>query len=70
MKIEEMSPMTPNSDKSPINPFWHDAYNMGEYLGTNVAVMFSNHSEKHCPYLIIVNRITGERKRITFEDNE
>lgn len=62
MKIIECKPFPPNS-----NPFKHDAFNMGEYLGSNVAIMFGNHSLSHCDYLYVINTETGERIRIEFK---
>lgn len=64
MRIEKMQPMLPNSDNSPINPFNQDHYHMGTYLGTNVAAMYANFEDQECHYLIILNRITGERIKI------
>lgn len=52
------------------NPFWHDHFNMGEMIGTNITIMFPCHQTEYCSYLIIVNTDTGERIRvnITKED--
>ena len=61
MKVEDMEPMPANS-----NPFNHDSYHMGHWVGKNVLIMMANHPEHECKYLIIINRETGERKRISF----
>lgn len=48
------------------NPFSCDCYNMGTTIGTNLLVMHGNHPSERCGYLILVNRETGERHRISF----
>lgn len=62
MNTSEMDPIEPGT-----NPYLSDAFNMGMTLGTNVVVMFGNHQNEECKYLIVVNTETGERLRITFE---
>lgn len=60
MQTEELLPnFPPNS-----NPFHHDAYHMGTTLGTNCTILFANHSDKECEYIIVVNTVTGERLKI------
>lgn len=66
MQIENMQPMVPNSDGTPFNPFNQDSYHMGVQLGSNVTIMMENFENSPCKYLIVINTITGERKRITF----
>lgn len=63
MEIVEKDSFPPDA-----NPFHYDAFNMGTYLGTNVALMYGNHPDQHCGYLIVVNRKTGKRMRIDFGD--
>lgn len=63
MKVSYLESFPPNS-----NPFHHDFYNMGTNIGTNVTVMMGNHDNEECRYLIIVDRKTGKRLRITFEE--
>jgi hypothetical protein len=48
------------------NPFNHDLTNMGQHVGTNCMVMFKNHPNDYCPYLIVLNPNTGERVKISF----
>lgn len=48
------------------NPFEHDAYHMGTQLGSNCTVMFENHSEALCKYLIICDTNTGKRVKVLF----
>ena len=50
------------------NPFNHDLYHMGQRLGKNLIVMFKNHPDEDCPYLILVNPTTGERYKLSFEE--
>ena len=65
--ISPTESMDPNEDGSPINPFLQDGFNMGQYLGTNLAVLFSNFDHQNCPYIILVNRKTGKSIRIIVE---
>jgi hypothetical protein len=50
------------------NPYHHDAFHMGIGIGINVEVMFPNHATDRCPYLIVVNKETGERIRVVFDE--
>jgi hypothetical protein len=52
----------------PGNPFLHDAYHMGTYIGKNVVVMMPNHANEECPYLVVCNVETGERVRVAFKE--
>jgi len=63
MKIESLLSF-PAGD----NPFCYDAFHMGMTVGSNVIVMMPNHSREECPYLIIVNTVTGERIRVSFKN--
>ena len=65
MKIVPMEAIPANS-----NPFLHDAYNMGTYLGKNAVVMYPKNEKENQPYLIIVNTTTGERTKIVFDEAE
>lgn len=59
----EVKPM----DKiAPGNPFHSDSYRMGQYVGTNVAIMFEGH--ERLGYIVVVNRETGERIRVVLDD--
>jgi hypothetical protein len=49
------------------NPYLGDAFNMGQPMGKNLELMFGNHADQPCPYLILVNKATGERMRLTIE---
>lgn len=62
INIEHLDPIPAND-----NPFKHDLYNMGTSLGTNCIVMHSNFSRDECPYLIVINKETGERVRLTLK---
>ena len=49
------------------NPFWHDAYHTGVYLGKNVLAMNTlgiGSSEGDKDYIILVHIPTGQRIRI------
>lgn len=59
--IEKLEDFPPNE-----NPFRHDAEHMGTRIGTNVFVMMPNFESQHCPYLICVNKETGERVKLSF----
>lgn len=59
MKVEKAEPLAPG------NPFLSDYYNMGMYLGTNVAVMFGNHPDGRMEYLYVIDMLTGERVKIS-----
>jgi hypothetical protein len=61
MLVEQMESFPPNS-----NPFNHDLYNMGQSMGTNVVIMYGNGRENPMGYLIVVDKTTGERLKITF----
>ncbi len=50
------------------NPYHHDAYHMGQDMGTNVTIMYPNHAHQECKYLIIINKKTGERMKVLFDD--
>lgn len=63
-QIERMESFPPG------NPFHHDLANMGTTLGVNLTVMFSNHADKKCPFVILVNTETGERIRIVLDRKE
>lgn len=49
------------------NPFSYDEFHMGKEIGTNLTIMFANHSNKRCSYIILVNTETGERVQINFD---
>ena len=36
-------------------------------MGTNLTIMFSNHSTEFCPYIILVNTDTGERTMVVMD---
>ena len=59
MKVTNLEPFPPKS-----NPFQCDSFHMGVVIGTNCTVMMSNHEDKECAYLIVINTDTGERVRV------
>ena len=60
----EAEALTPFDFSRDNNPFNHDSYNMGQTMGTNLMLMFANHTTEECQSLILVNRQTGERVMI------
>ena len=63
--VEVLDPIPPNA-----NPFHHDRYHMGGNIGTNVMMMNGQHKSEYCHYIILVNRETGARIRIEFNNGE
>lgn len=57
MKAETMSPIPAGS-----NPFHHDLFHMGMYIGDNLCIMYSSHSIND--YIIVINTQTGERTKL------
>lgn len=48
------------------NPYSHDQFHMGKGIGNNIVAMFASHDDQVCEYLILVDKRTGERVRVTF----
>jgi len=46
-----------------------DLYHMGFRVGTNVMVLFPNHDNKQCKYLVVCDEETGERLQISFTND-
>ena len=63
IKVEKLDRFPANE-----NPFWHDAYRMGERVGHNVMLMIENFPEDRCKYVILVNMETGERIKVSFDE--
>lgn len=51
----------------PGNPFLSDLYHMGSSIGSNVVVMYGQHTRERQPYIIVCNTETGERLQIDFD---
>lgn len=70
MTITPMEPMpfpTMSVDGTCVlNPFQHDFYHMGTFVGRNVAIMYERHDHDDQGYIIVINTLTGERLRINF----
>lgn len=64
MNIVPMEDLPPKS-----NPFHHDRYHMGQVVGTNCTIMFENHRDQPCKYLIIINTETGKRVKVMVDEN-
>lgn len=63
IKCAELSKFPENA-----NPYSHDAYHMGKSIGSNVHIMFPNHDSEYCPYVIVINAVTGERIKVLFDN--
>jgi hypothetical protein len=59
--IENLDPIP-----SDMTPYEFDAYNMGQNIGTNAMIMLSNFDSQLCKYVIVIDRTTGERIKLTF----
>jgi hypothetical protein len=66
MQVEEMTPLTPNPDGTPINPVNQDPFLRGHTLGRNVTVMVERFDSQHQNYIVVVDTLTGKRLRICF----
>jgi hypothetical protein len=62
MRVRALPPVEPG------NPFLGDLFNMGTTVGNNVTVMYGKHATERQAYLIVVDTETGERIRITFQE--
>jgi hypothetical protein len=60
--VETIKPQTPNT-----NPFLEDQYHMGNQIGKNLWLMYPNHPDEVCKYLILVDEVSGERVRINID---
>lgn len=65
MKITELDSFPPNS-----NPFKHDHYRMGHYIGKNVIIMMEKFDNEHQNYIIVIDKVTGKRVRIELEKEQ
>lgn len=61
MKIQFKEPIKPNS-----NPYKADSFHMGLDVGVNAMIMFSEHTHRHQPYIIVIDKRTGERIKVIF----
>lgn len=59
MTTEQLSPFPAGC-----NPFHHDLFHMGTYIGTSLCIMYASHNIGD--YIIIVNIETGERTKLIF----
>jgi hypothetical protein len=62
VRIENMVPIEPG------NPFISDHFHMGQPIGTNLVMMYTNHDTRPCPYLIFVDTTTGNRVKLVFDE--
>lgn len=51
----------------PLNPFNQNPFDMGTYLHRNIAVMSPEHENNCSPYLIVIDRYSGEQVKIEFD---
>ena len=61
-RLEKMEPIIPG------NPFFSDHFHMGQPIGTNLVMMYANHDTQPCPYLIFVDKTTGKRVKLVFDE--
>ena len=61
MKTEQMPPFPAGC-----NPFHHDLFHMGTYIGTSLCIMYASHSIGD--YIIVVNIETGERIKVILNE--
>lgn len=62
-KVKQLASFEPNT-----NPYWEDTYRMGMALGSNIEVMHAQHPSEVCKYIILVDRISGQRIRVDFKN--
>jgi len=72
MKVTKLEPfLQQNHDKNGcIRPLLQDHYNMGTSFGKNVMVLYSYHNHEECRDLIVVDCRSGDRIRITFQEEK
>jgi len=51
-----------------INPYLQDCYHMGTKIGHNVEVMFEKFENENHKYIVVVNKVSGERIKIQFKE--
>jgi hypothetical protein len=69
LKVEKLLPfdrLESDEGEDYINPMVQDMFHMGAYIGKNVCVLYHSHEDNR--YVIVVNRKTGERCKVWFED--
>ena len=64
-----VSPTARRDEDGCINPFLYDDYHMGLDFSKGTMIMMANHPSENGEYMILVNKRTGERKRILFPEN-
>lgn len=65
MNIEKLP-----SFRKEANPFRSDNYHIGTPIGKNIVIMHPNFPKEYCKYIIIVNKKTGERVKINFDEQQ
>ncbi len=68
--IQELEPFDLKDEIPPINPYRFDGMRMGEAFGKNIEVMYSHHASEERDYVILVDKMTGRRWRINFNNSE
>ena len=71
MEIVEMTPLDASPDlkhDGAINPYNQDFYHMGTTIGKNVEVMYKLFPSDTHKYIVVVNKVSGERVKIEFEE--
>jgi hypothetical protein len=62
VELEELEAFPPNE-----NPYHHDLSNMGELRGKDLMLMYQNHSNEECHFLILVDMETGQRVKVSID---
>jgi len=64
LKLRSMPPINPG------NVFEQDPYHMGNRMGTDIMMMYATHPTEVLKYLVFINTATGERWKLSFEQEE
>lgn len=68
VKVENLETFPCDAPDGTCHPYWHDMFHMGQPVAKGWEMMFPMHQHEEMKYLIFVNKKTGERVRITFEE--
>jgi len=71
MEEEKMDPVLKQIDSFPPGcPYDYDGFNMGQSIGKDLIMMFGNHADAECRYVIFCDTKTGKRFKVTFQQEE
>jgi len=63
--VTQMEGFPPN-----VNPYHYDLSNMGQAVGKGLHMMFGNHENEVCKYLILIDIPTGERYMLKIDQDD